>query len=64
VFGEVGLAGELRPVQRGSERIREAQKLGFKRALLPRANLPKEPPRGIELIPARKIEDTLVIFDV
>lgn len=64
VFGEVGLAGELRPVQRGSERIREAQKLGFKRALLPRANLPKEPPRDIELIPARKIEDALVIFDV
>jgi len=64
VFGEVGLSGELRPVQRGLERIREAQKLGFKRALLPRANLPKERPRGIELIAARKIEDALVIFDV
>lgn len=64
VFGEVGLAGELRPVQRGLERIREAQKLGFKRALLPRANLPKSPPRGIELIAARKIEDALAIFDV
>jgi len=64
VFGEVGLSGELRPVQRGLERIREAQKLGFKRALLPRANLPKEPPRGIELIAARKIEEALVVFDV
>jgi len=64
VFGEVGLSGELRPVQRGLERIREAQKLGFKRALLPRANLPKEPPRGIELIAARKIEDALAVFDV
>ncbi len=63
VFGEVGLSGELRPVQRGLERIREAQKLGFKRALLPQANLPKKPPPGIELLAARKIEDTLTIFD-
>ncbi len=63
VFGEVGLSGELRPVQRGLERIREAQKLGFERALIPRANLPKKPPRGIELVAARKIEDALGIFD-
>ncbi|MDD9874862.1 MAG: DNA repair protein RadA, partial [Gammaproteobacteria bacterium] len=64
VFGEVGLSGELRPVQRGLERIREAHKLGFKRALLPRANLPKQAPRGIELIAVRKIEDALGIFEV
>jgi len=62
VFGEVGLSGELRPVQRGLERIREAHKLGFKRALLPRANLPRQAPRGMELIAVRKIEDALVIF--
>jgi len=62
VFGEVGLSGELRPVQRGLERIREAQKLGFKRALLPRANRPKTPPKGIEIIAPRKIEDALAIF--
>ena len=63
VFGEVGLAGELRPVQRGLERIREAQKLGFERALIPRANLPREPLDGIELIAVRKIEDALSVLD-
>lgn len=41
VFGEVGLAGELRPVARGQERLREAAKLGFKRAIVPTANRPK-----------------------
>lgn len=64
VFGEVGLSGELRPVQRGLERIREAQKLGFKRALIPRANLPKEPLSGIETIAVRKIEDAMAILEV
>ncbi len=63
VFGEVGLSGELRPVQRGLERIREAQKLGFERALIPRANLPREPLDGIELIAVRKIEDALGVLD-
>ena len=63
VFGEVGLSGELRPVQRGLERIREAQKLGFERVLLPRANLPKEKVDGIELIAVRKIEDALALLD-
>ncbi|MGR3914761.1 MAG: DNA repair protein RadA [Gammaproteobacteria bacterium] len=62
VFGEVGLSGELRPVQRGLERIREAQKLGFKRVLLPRANRPKTPPRGIEILAPRKIEEALAVF--
>ena len=42
VFGEVGLAGEIRPVQRGQERLREAAKLGFKRAVIPAANKPKQ----------------------
>jgi DNA repair protein RadA/Sms len=41
VFGEIGLAGEVRPVQRGQDRIREAAKLGFKRVLIPAANRPK-----------------------
>ncbi len=63
VFGEIGLAGELRPVQRGLDRIREAQKLGFKRVLLPQANVPKAPPKGIAIIAARKIEDALVVFE-
>ena len=46
VFGEVGLAGEVRPVQRGQERLREAAKLGFTQALIPRANLPRTPIEG------------------
>lgn len=40
-FGEVGLSGEIRPVPRGQERLKEAEKLGFKRAIIPKANLPK-----------------------
>ena len=42
VFGEIGLGGEIRPVQGGQERIREAQKHGFKRAIVPKANMPKK----------------------
>src|SRR5690606_39447039 len=41
VFGEVGLAGEIRPAPRGQERLREAAKLGFSRVLIPRANAPR-----------------------
>ena len=41
VFGEVGLSGEIRPVSNGQERIREAAKHGFKRAIVPIANVPK-----------------------
>ncbi len=59
VFGEVGLAGEVRPVQRGQERIREAAKLGFRRAVLPAANMPRKPEAGIELIPVRRVEEAL-----
>ena len=62
VFGEVGLSGELRPVQRGLERLREAQKLGFKRALIPRANLPKEKVKGMEVTAVRKIDEALAVF--
>jgi DNA repair protein RadA/Sms len=47
VFGEVGLAGEIRPVQRGQERLKEAAKLGFTLALCPKANLPKNPITGL-----------------
>lgn len=42
VFGEIGLAGEIRPVQSGQERLREAAKHGFKRAIVPKANKPKK----------------------
>ena len=59
VFGEVGLAGEVRPVQRGQERLREAAKLGFTRALIPKANLPKTPIDGIEALGVERIEDAV-----
>jgi DNA repair protein RadA/Sms len=49
VFGEVGLAGEIRPVSFGEERLREAVKRGFDHAIVPRANLPKKPIKGIRL---------------
>jgi DNA repair protein RadA/Sms len=61
-FGEVGLAGEVRPVQRGQERIREAAKLGFKRALVPAANMPKKGDAGIELLPVRRLTEALEIL--
>ncbi len=50
VFGEVGLAGEIRPVSYGEERLREAVKRGFDEAIVPRANLPKQPIKGIRLV--------------
>jgi DNA repair protein RadA/Sms len=56
VFGEVGLAGEVRPVQRGQERLREATKLGFTHALVPRANRPRQPIDGIEVTAVERVE--------
>lgn len=62
IFGEVGLAGEVRPVQRGQDRLREAAKLGFTRALIPHANRPKENIEGIEVIPIRRLHEALDII--
>jgi DNA repair protein RadA/Sms len=59
VFGEVGLAGEIRPVQRGQERLKEAAKLGFKQALIPKANKPKQPIDGIEVIAVERVDDAV-----
>ena len=59
VFGEVGLAGEVRPVQRGQERLREAAKLGFTQALVPRANLPKTPIEGIDAVGLDRVEEAI-----
>jgi DNA repair protein RadA/Sms len=59
VFGEVGLAGEIRPVQRGQERLREAAKLGFRTALIPAANRPKQAIDGIEVITVARVGDAL-----
>jgi DNA repair protein RadA/Sms len=62
VFGEVGLAGEIRPVQRGQERIREAAKLGFTRLIIPHLNKPKHAVDGVEIIAVRRIEEALAIL--
>ncbi|MDR0578772.1 MAG: DNA repair protein RadA [Candidatus Accumulibacter sp.] len=57
VFGEVGLAGEIRPAPRGQERLKEAAKLGFTRALIPEANRPRQAIAGMEIIAARRVEE-------
>jgi len=62
-FGEVGLTGEVRPVQRGIDRLREAAKLGFKRALIPVANKPKQSPSGIKIIPLERVSDCLKVLE-
>ncbi len=59
VFGEVGLAGEIRPVQRGQERIREAVKLGFRTVLCPAANRPKQSIEGVEIVPVERIDQAI-----
>ena len=59
VFGEVGLAGEVRPVQRGQERLREAAKLGFTQALVPRGNKPKSSIDGLEVIAVERVDEAV-----
>ena len=59
VFGEVGLAGELRPVQRGQDRLREAAKLGFEHAIVPHANRPKSSIAGLKVTAVKKLQDAL-----
>ncbi len=59
IFGEVGLAGEIRPVPSGQERLHEAAKHGFKRVVLPRANAPKKPVNGVEIIAVDRLTDAL-----
>ncbi len=56
-FGEIGLAGEIRPVQRGQDRLQEAAKLGFKRALIPKGNRVPEPVSGLKVEQINRIED-------
>ncbi|MDD5248161.1 MAG: DNA repair protein RadA [Rhodocyclaceae bacterium] len=58
-FGEVGLAGEIRPAPRGQERLKEAAKLGFTHALVPKANAPKQAIKGIEVIALERVEQAV-----
>lgn len=59
VFGEVGLAGEIRPVPNGTERIIEAAKHGFKRAIVPKANAPKQIMEGMTVVPVARLTEAL-----
>ena len=58
-FGEVGLSGEIRPVPNGEERLREAATHGFRRAIVPKANAPRTPPKGIEVVTVERLADAL-----
>ena len=59
VFGEVGLSGEIRPVPSGQERLLEASKHGFKRAIVPKANAPRGGIKGMEIIRVEKLAEAL-----
>ncbi len=59
IFGEVGLAGEIRPVPNGLERLKEAAKHGFNRAIIPVANAPKEGVEGLELVPVQRLSQAV-----
>ena len=59
VFGEVGLAGEIRPCPRGQERLKEAAKLGFKIAIIPKANLPKSKITDLQMIAVERIDEAI-----
>jgi DNA repair protein RadA/Sms len=59
VFGEVGLSGEIRPVPSGQERLREAAKHGFTRAIIPQGNQPKAPIEGLEVVAVSRLEQAL-----
>jgi DNA repair protein RadA/Sms len=59
VFGEVGLAGEIRPCPRGQERLKEAAKLGFTVAIIPKANLPKTKIANLQVIAVERIDEAI-----
>ena len=62
VFGEIGLTGEVRPVPYGEERLREAAKHGFRRAIVPHANLPRQDLEGIAIVGAARLAEALAAF--
>ncbi len=59
VFGEVGLVGEVRPIPGGEERLREAAKHGFSRAIVPKANRPRKPIDGVEVVAVSRLSEAL-----
>jgi len=64
VFGEVGLAGEIRPVPNGSERLIEAAKHGFKKAVVPIGNVPKQAIEGMQIIGVKRLPEVMDVIDV
>jgi len=62
VFGEVGLAGEVRPAPRGQERLKEAAKLGFDRVIIPKANQPKSRIAGLEIIAVERVDRAVQVL--
>lgn len=62
-FGEIGLAGEIRPAPRGQERLREAAKLGFEHAIIPRANAPRQAIEGLRVQAVDRVEDILSVLN-
>ena len=62
VFGEVGLAGEVRPAPRGQDRLKEAAKLGFEKAIVPKANLPKGKIAGIDVIGVERVDQAVQVL--
>lgn len=63
VFGEVGLAGEVRPVTNGGERLQEAAKHGFTKAIVPTANVPKKPIPGLQVSGVNRLSEALDLID-
>jgi len=62
IFGEIGLAGEIRPVPSGEERVKAAAKQGYKRFILPKANIPRQKIEGIELMPVTRLDQAINMF--
>jgi len=62
VYGEIGLAGEVRPAPRGQDRLKEAAKLGFEKAIIPKANLPKGKFAGLEVIGVERVDQAVGVL--
>lgn len=63
IFGEVGLSGEIRPVPSGQERLAEAAKHGFTRAIIPKGNAPKSAVKGMEVVAVTRLSEALAALD-
>ena len=61
-FGEIGLSGEIRPVANGHARLNDAAKHGFKKAVIPKANVPKTAIKGLEILGVSTLSEALVIL--